>query len=133
MYVRFVSPQPLEERRGNMGIFQPALDIVYDDATPHHVYWPIRQELDWFNEHLPKPRATSFEVRSRKSWRSDGICWFHDDAHEMIYRAFVLSALLRDCGVNITKLATNRPGQILYRDDYQIIAKPAAETPVEWS
>jgi hypothetical protein len=132
MYVRFVSPQPLDERRGNLGFFQPALDIVYDDDTPYDVYWPIRQELDWFNEHLPKPDSDSFTVRSRKVWRSDGLCWFHDYADEMIQRAFVLASLLRDCGVIITKLATNRPGQILYSDDYQIVAKPDADTPVTW-
>ena len=65
MYVRFVSPQPLPKRRGNLGLFQPAIDIVYDDATPYDVYYPIRQELDWFNDHLPMPKVGSFGGRER--------------------------------------------------------------------
>ncbi|MEM8917922.1 MAG: hypothetical protein AAGE37_03600 [Pseudomonadota bacterium] len=132
MYVRFVSPQPMEDRPGYYGIFYAALEIVYDEETPYHVYLPIRELLNWYNENLPQPEANRFLVRSRKRYLSDGICWFHDDAHEMIGRAFVLAGLLRDCGVNISKLATDRPGQILYRDAYQIVAKPEAETPVEW-
>jgi len=60
------------------------------------------------------------------------LCWFGYDAQEMVRRAFGLAGLLRDCGVIISKLATDRPGQIFYRDNYQIVAKPSAVTPLEW-
>jgi hypothetical protein len=92
----------------------------------------IRLELDWFNANLPVPKRRHFLVKSRKQWHAEGICWFVDDAREMIARAFTLSWLLRECGVPMTKVATRRPGQILYRDDYQIVAKPDAATPTLW-
>jgi hypothetical protein len=50
----------------------------------------------------------------------------------MITHAFVLSALLQECGVPVTKVATHRPGTILYRDPYQIVAKPIEATPTVW-
>jgi hypothetical protein len=31
-------------------------------------------------------------MKSRRRWRADGICWFVDDAREMIARAFALAA-----------------------------------------
>jgi sulfur carrier protein ThiS len=75
-------------------------------------------------------------IRSGWKWRrrvrADGICWFTDGAREAIARAFTLAALLRECGVPVTKVATHRPGQILYRDDYQIVAKPDEATPTVW-
>ena len=132
MYVRFVSPLDTGTRFGAYGLFRGAMWVVYEDETPACIRDAVDLELDWFNEHLPRPRYCDFEVRSRNRWYRDGICWFRDDAREMIRRAFVLASLLRDCGVIISKLATDQPGQILYRDDYQIIAKPGADTPVEW-
>jgi hypothetical protein len=30
------------------------------------------------------------------------------------------------------KVATRRPGTVLYRDPWQIVAKPAADTPTRW-
>lgn len=75
---------------------------------------------------MPKRRA--FVVKSKKRWRSVGICWFKDDAREIAH-AFTLAWRIRECGVPVTKVATHRPGQILYRDDFQIVAKPEAATP----
>ena len=132
MYVRFVSPLHSHTRTGAYGLFRGAAWMVNEPETPKVLRDAMNIELDWFNEHLPRPRYRDFEVRSRKVWHRDGICWFRDDAQEMIRRAFVLASLLRDCGANISKLATDRPGQVLYRDAYQIIAKPEAATPVSW-
>ena len=50
----------------------------------------------------------------------------------MIQRAFGLRAVLRECDILISDLRTDRPGQILYKDAFQIIAKPSADTPTVW-
>ena len=73
-----------------------------------------------------------WRVKSRRRWRADGICWFVDDAREMIARAFALAALIGEAGVPARKVATRRPGTILYRDRWQIVAKPEEATPVTW-
>ncbi len=132
MYVRFVSPLYADGRFGNYGLFRGAAWMSDASDTPDVLRQAMEAELEWFRDHLPVPRHGAFMVRSKRRWYYDGICWFRDDAQEMIARAWVLASLLRDCGVNISKLATDRPGQILYRDAYQIVAKPEAQTPVEW-
>ena len=132
MYVRFHSPWA-EVRRGvNYGLFGPAGEHAYHPDTPEVLRAAIGIELDWFNANLPVPRRRAFVVKSKKRWRAVGICWFVDDAREMIARAFVLRALLRECGVPVTMIATERPGQILYRDAFQIVAKPEPATPTVW-
>jgi hypothetical protein len=50
----------------------------------------------------------------------------------MVGHAFALAALIGECGVPIAKRVTHRPGQILYRDAWQIVAKPDAATPTTW-
>ena len=132
MYIRFISPERASRGRGCYGLFQAAVDLVYDEQIPDFVYAPVREELDWFNANLPAPKDRHFCVRSRKVWRDDGICWFRDDAREMIAHAHLLARLVREWHVPITLLNTRNPGQILYQDDYQIVAKPDADTLVGW-
>lgn len=124
MYVRFHAPWR-EVRRGvSHGLFGPAGWCARDPDAGGVLREAIGRELDWFNEHLPVPRYRHFLVRSRRRWRSDGICWFLGDGGEMITHAHLLARLLHECGVPVTKVVTHRPGTILYRDAYQIVAKP---------
>lgn len=132
MYVRFHSPWA-EVRRGvHYGLFGPAYACVRDAQVPDILRVALRHELDWFDAHLPVPRAGRFYLKSKKRWRKVGICWFLDDARQAIAHAFTLALLLHECGVPVSRVATHRPGQILYRDDYQVVAKPEAATPTVW-
>jgi hypothetical protein len=132
MYVRFIVPR--RGRRGvDLGLFRHA-DINAGDSRVHEaVREAIRIELDWFNANLPIPKRRVFLVKSCGEWMADGICWFLDDAREMIARSFTLVSLLGECGVPATTVATRHPGQILYRDAWQIVAKPEEGTPIKWS
>ena len=132
MYVRFHSPWA-EVRRGvNYRLFGPAYDCARDPRVADVLRVAIAHEIDWFEQHLPAPMRGYFWVKSRKRWRNVGICWFLGSAREMVSHAFTLALLLRECGVPVSKVATHRPGQILYRDPWQIVAKPEAATPTVW-
>lgn len=132
MYLRFVSPLRSCVRDVNLGIFQCACEYRDNNEYPDFLRTAIREELEWFNEHLPCPETQFFGVKSRKRLVSVGICWFKCDAHEMISHAFALRTFLGECGVGIATFGTHNPGQILYTDDFQIIAKPFAATPTKW-
>jgi hypothetical protein len=131
MYVRFITPERLRARV-SAGLFGAAYDCRDDAAIGETLRVAIELELDWFADYLPRPDRRCFLVRSRKVWLPDGICWFRAEARAMIAHAFALGALLRECGVLVTKVATRSPGQILYRDAWQIVAKPEAATPTLW-
>ena len=123
MYVRFIGPW--RGRRGfRQGMFREAGWVVDDSRVNELLRIAVDQELAWFREHLPVPQRRAFLVKSRGEWLPDGICWFLDDARAMIARAYGLAALLGECGMPVTKVATRTPGQILYRDRYQIVARP---------
>lgn len=134
MYVRFITPWWRLPRGIDCGLFGPAYACARDAEVPALLREALWTEIRWFEAHLPVPgpRRRAFCVRSRKRWRPDGICWFVDDAREAIARAFALAALIGECGVPARKVATRRPGQILYRDAWQIVAKPGAATPTAW-
>lgn len=132
-YVRFITPAwRLRRVQADCGPFGPAYDAVYERDVPIVLQDAIWQEVDWFNRNLPvpKPRRDAFCVKSRGRWYPDGICWFVAEAREMIAHAFVLASLLREAGVPVRKVWTRRPGTVLYRDPYQIVAKPCEATPI---
>lgn len=95
-------------RRGNLGK-DPVLQA-------------LRHELDWFNDRLPVPKR--FSVKAKGRWWSDGVCWFQDHARDPIRHMEVMVALIEDCGVPVDRNWTRDPGQLLYRDKWQVVAKP---------
>jgi hypothetical protein len=122
MYLRFTVPGTVTRARVAPGPFRLASSICWQRDEHDPVRLALRRELDWFNEWLPVPRRFGVVARGR-NW-SDGICWFRDDAREMVGHAYVLAALLAKCGVPIERSWTRDPGQILYRDRWQVVAKP---------
>jgi hypothetical protein len=127
MYLRFTAPVerggPVTRARVAPGLFRPAYCLARWDETRHDpARLAIAAELDWFEKHLPIPRR--FGVRAKGVYWRDGICWFRDDAREMLTHAYALAALIEECGVPIERRLTRNPGQVLYRDDWQVVAKP---------
>jgi len=132
MYVRFVSPLKSEVKGVDLGIFQCAIECRDNEEFPEYYRESIRSDFEWFKKYLPSPNSRVFDVKSRGVYYAHGICWFRSEASEMIERAFALSALIKECGYYITTIGTRDPGQILYQDDYQIVAKPTKATPTRW-
>ena len=52
------------------------------------------------------------------------MCWFQDHARDPIRHMEVMVALIEDCGVPVDRNWTRDPGQLLYRDKWQVVAKP---------
>ena len=130
MYVRFTAPVPRERGPGQWsvtrarvdpGFFRSGYDVWSGDASDP-VKIAIRRELDWFNEYLPVPSRVS--VKAKGVWHDDGVCWFRDTAREAIAHAHTLAALIEECGIRIDRTWTRDPGQILYRDHWQVVAMP---------
>lgn len=123
MYLRFTVPGTVTRARVAPGPFRLASDLWWRGDRKHDpVLAALRRELDWFNQWLPVPRRFGVVSKGRR-W-SDGICWFRDDAREMVGHAHTLAALLEACGVPVERNWTRHPGQILYRDRFQVVAKP---------
>lgn len=127
MYLRFTVPK---EHGGTVtrahvapGPFRIASRLcLARDREIEPVRIALRREIDWFNNELPVPKR--FGVRARGVWWDDGICWFRDDAREMLAHMQALVSLVEECGVPVERNWTRDPGQLLYRDRWQVVAKP---------
>lgn len=123
MYLRFivVAPQALSH-----GIFRSDYHPRYDDNLPEWLRAPIEEHYAWFNNNLAIPRRLTVVSRRRRVYA--GICWFRSEAREHIAHARELACLIHEAGHPTSMLKTRFPGQILYRDDHQIVAKPEERT-----
>ncbi len=127
MYVRFTVPiahgGTVTRSKLAPGPFHAASQLWWrGDHEGDPILIAIRRELDWFNSNLPVPKR--FGVKAKGRWYSDGICWFRDDARLMLRHMFALTSLVEECGVPISRRWTRDPGQLLYRDRWQVVAKP---------
>lgn len=122
MYLRFTAPGVVTRARVAPGLFRPAGRLQWSLPADSPVKIAIDREIHWFNNRLPIPKR--FGVKACGLWWSDGVCWFRDGAREVVAHAFTLAALIEEAGVPIDHIWTRDPGQILYRDDWQVVAKP---------
>ena len=129
MYLRFISPFRSRWKNVDYGIFQAAFKCRDEELIPNYLLDQLFTQVDWFKRYLPSPDERHFQYRGGKP---TGICWFKSDAKAMIRRARHMADIMQAGDVFITETKTKKPGHILYRDDFQIIAKPNQSTPTKW-
>ncbi len=124
MYLRFCTYIPCPEAPGAFdGLFCAAYDLRDSGETPAWLADAINHHIQWFNRELPKPARLGVKSRGVVGWQ--GVCWFKPQATECIDRARDLVALVQEGGVAIKCLKRRDPGEILYEDDFQVVAKAA--------
>jgi hypothetical protein len=122
MFVRFVVPFQDQDSHCLTGVFQAVYGLrdgglLVDDERER--FEVIRQ---WFNRHLPVPRR--FARSRRPHARRNAVCWFKAHAADYLGRVRELAGLLERHGVPTEMLRTERPGYVVYEDEYQVAAVP---------
>ena len=129
MYLRFICGVRDNYSGLEAGVFGPAFDIVnYHIEVPFWHWKEIRQTLDWFNDNLDRP--SRLKCRRRKARDRAGVCWFRPEAERHISMARYLRWLVSEAGVPVWEVRSAQPGEIVFRDDYQIVAARNRSGPV---
>jgi hypothetical protein len=126
MFVRFVVGADSENPFWLNGVITEAR-LLRDDGElfGHEVDW-LEETFDWFNEHLPCP---PFQENLRSGeWTREAVSWFRAEAGEPIRRMWDIVSILREHGVPVRFVTTERPGWIVYSDHYQIVAETLKRT-----
>lgn len=120
-YIRFVVGREDEDSLVDRGIFR---------ATGLAIEWqkiagPDVDELNrlraWFGENLKEPTSTGRDKLRR------GICWFKTGAAEHISRIWEMVRILERNGIYVKKIRTDKPGYLIYEDEWQLVAEPARQ------
>ena len=117
-YVRFVTGRKDEESHVEQGIFQGAAQALeWQNITGFNAH-ELNELRAWFSENLEKP--TSF---GRDKLRL-GICWFKTGSAEHISRIWEMVHILERNGIYVKKIRTDKPGYVIYEDEWQLVAEP---------
>lgn len=117
-YIRFVIDRKDEGSHVEQGIFQAVARALEWRSITGCDAEQLNELETWFGKNLEKP--TSF---GRDKLRL-GICWFKTDATEHISRIWEMVQILERNGVYVKKIRTDRPGYVIYEDEWQLVAEP---------
>lgn len=109
------------------GIFPSAYKARRENWLASSRHDELCDLLLWFSDNLPVPDR--FAASRRPHAEHSGISWIRTRALDHMKRLRLIAALLHGVGVPVQELRTVRPGYILYRDDFQVVALPFKDTP----
>ena len=125
MFIRFVIAGADEDSRWPQGLFQAVGDLRDQGVLAAYERQAADSVFQWFNQNLPVPKRFSRSKKRRA--QKTAISWFRDTAHDHIRHMQDLAAILRVHDVSVTLLTTERPGYVIYEDEFQIVAEPFTE------
>ena len=121
MFVRFVVGADVENAAWLTGVITEARLLRDRGELYSHESEQLERIFDWFNENLPCP-PFSMKLRSGE-WTRDAVAWFRPEAEGPIRRMWDVVAILREYGIAVRMVTTDKPGKIVYEDAYQVVAE----------
>lgn len=103
-----------------MGVFT-AGGILSDDGMLYDHEIKLRKHiLTWFSANLEVPQVQA--SASNYYSKPQAISWFKSSATVHIAKMREYVEILKAHDVQVKQLTTNRPGKIVYEDDFQVAA-----------
>jgi hypothetical protein len=122
IYVRFVVNQRDANSGRRQGLFQ-ATGASRDSGVLGREDWDrLAAAREWLNHYLERP--SRLVVSRRPHAKAQAISWFKNPANNHIAQMRELQHILEKHGVAVEVLTTERPGYIVYEDEFQVAAYP---------
>ena len=115
-----------EDSNKRQGIFQTLVDVREKGLLYQYKIDRVKEIHAWLNEYLDKP--SSFTISSKPHALNKAISWYKDNAKDHIAYMRELADILTRQGIAVDVLRTERPGYVVYEDDFQVTAEPFGET-----
>jgi hypothetical protein len=126
MLIRFVIEKRDPDSGKRQGLFHAARALRESYQLPAADAEKLESVRDWFNANLDRPERLALSPKPHA--KAQALSWFRDTASEHIAKMREFSDVLERHGVRVVMIKTNRPGYVLYEDDYQVTAYPFADT-----
>lgn len=117
-FVRFVLLRTDSSSGKRQGILTAANELRRDGDLSGDEHRTLRLALEWFNDNVHSPECLESPEHRR------ALSWFKASAKAPIEQMWGLAAILREHGLHIEMLTTTDPGNVVYEDDLQVVARP---------
>src|SRR5262245_41726766 len=121
MLIRFVVRKRDGDSHVEQGLIHAAEDLRHQGCLRDEEQGRVQELLWWFNRNLPVP--VRFARSRRRNACKRAISWFKPTAGESLLQMQALAAVLHEQGCDVERLTTDRPGYVVYEDDYQVVAE----------
>jgi hypothetical protein len=126
MFIRFVINNYDPDSGKRQGLFQAMSDLESAGKLLPYEQQIYDEIYDWFRHNLKKPRSLSKSAKPHA--KNVAISWFKDTAKEHIDKIRSLVTILNSHGIVTDMIRSERPGYVVYEDEYQVAAEPFKET-----
>jgi hypothetical protein len=126
MFIRFVVHRLDQDSGRRQGLFQAAKELRQSGELSPHDHARLEEIGDWFDLNLKKPSRLS--LSSRPHAKAQAISWFKDTAAEHVRNMRQIGSILETYGLVVVTIRTQRPGYVVYEDDFQVAAYPFNDT-----
>jgi hypothetical protein len=122
-FIRFVVPELNKESGYRCGIIRAAFQLQETGRLESHEEDRLNEIFRWFNKNLQIPDRIS-KKRNSGHKNHHGLSWFKDASGEHIGMIREIEYILKNHGVWVEMIKSDRPGYIVYEDSFQIVAEP---------
>ena len=122
MYIRFVVSEHDPDSGRERGVFTALYALERSGELAEYERVWFHEATDWFNKNLRSPERLAWSSRPNAPGRA--ISWLRASAVEHVARMRELVSLLEHKAIAVTELRTERPGYVVYEDEYQVAAMP---------
>ena len=126
MFIRFIIHAKDKDSGRRKGLFHAMLDLELAGRLLPHEQEQYDAIYNWFRKNLKKPR--SFSRSSKPHAKNVALSWYKDSATVHIAKMHEVSRILDAHGIAVEVLHAERPGYIVYEDEFQVAAEPFRET-----
>ncbi len=126
-YLRFVIAQRDPDSGRRQGLFHACFRLRDQGVLDRVEAKILADAMDWFNQELARPERLAKARRPHA--KSVALSWFKREAELHIQKMLSLVYLLEAHRCKVHVLTTDRPGYVVYEDQFQIVAEPFADTP----
>jgi hypothetical protein len=121
-FIRFAVAARDRQSDQQQGVFQALYVLERAGALlPYESEWFAGIER-WFNANLKRPKRLAWSSRPNASNRA--ISWLKLSATEHVAHMREIVTLLEHKDIAVEEFRTDKPGYIVFEDDYQIAAIP---------
>jgi len=119
MYIRFETNLVFRGTSCRKGIFAAMGDLKRMGVMTEEEHQWYVSTAAWFNENLNNP--TCFNEPVAEQVRFSAKSWFLNVSSPYLSKSLQVVDLLRKYGIEVYMLESTDPGEVLYRDDLQIV------------
>jgi len=122
MYIRYETKLTFTGTAHRKGIFAAMGDLKrMDKMSAEERQWYVAT-ASWFNENLKNPAC--FEGPDHEAIRFVAKSWFLNVPSLFLSKSVQVVELLRKYEIDVDVLTSENPGEVIYRDDFQIVVLP---------